>query len=94
MVAGSGIYDNYKRQVNAYGETRVYKRDSGQLVPKTVVTPKTDWRDGSAARSAKTDKQAPHQQMTAVTAPPCPAGGRGGPHPPVDVPIVAAVIVP
>ena len=27
MSAGPVIYDNYKRQVNAYGETRVYHRD-------------------------------------------------------------------
>jgi hypothetical protein len=27
MSAGPDIYDNYKRQVNAYGETSVYKRD-------------------------------------------------------------------
>ncbi len=26
MAAGPGIYDKYKRQVNAYGETSVYKR--------------------------------------------------------------------
>jgi hypothetical protein len=29
MVAGPDIYDNYKRQVNSYGETSVYKRDCG-----------------------------------------------------------------
>jgi hypothetical protein len=27
MAAGPGIYDNCKRQVNAYGETSFYKRD-------------------------------------------------------------------
>ena len=27
MAPGPGIYDNYKSQVNAYGETSVYKRD-------------------------------------------------------------------
>ena len=59
MAAGPDIYDNYKCQVNVYGETSVYKRDCGQLVPKPVVTPKTDWSDGSAARSVKTKKQAP-----------------------------------
>jgi hypothetical protein len=42
MTAGPGIYDNYKRQVNTYGETSVYKRDCGQLVPKPAVTNKTD----------------------------------------------------
>ena len=59
MAAGPDIYDNYKCQVNVYGETSVYKRDCGQLVPKPVVTSKTDWSDGSAARSVKTKKQAP-----------------------------------
>jgi hypothetical protein len=34
MTTGPDIYDNYKSQVNAYGETSVYNRDSGQLVPK------------------------------------------------------------
>ena len=42
MTTGPDIYDNYKCQVNAYGETRVYKRDCGQLVPKPADTPKTD----------------------------------------------------
>jgi hypothetical protein len=42
MSAGPGIYDNYKPQVNAYGETSVYKRDCGQLVPKPTVANKTD----------------------------------------------------
>ena len=46
MDAGPGIY-NYKHQVNAYGETSVYKRDCGQLVPKPAVVNKTDWREGS-----------------------------------------------
>ena len=50
-VAGPGIYDNYKHQVNAHGETIVYKRDCGQLVPKPTVAAKTDWREGSAVRS-------------------------------------------
>ena len=42
MEAGPGIYDNYKHQVNTYDETSVYKRDCGQLVPKSADTPKTD----------------------------------------------------
>jgi hypothetical protein len=42
MTSGPGIYDNYKFQVNTHGETSVYKRDCGQLVPKPAVTPKTD----------------------------------------------------
>ena len=56
MEADPGIYDNYKCQVNVYGETSVYKRDCGQLVPKPATTSKSDWSDGSAARSAKTKK--------------------------------------
>ena len=36
------IYDINKRQVNSFGETSGYKRDSGQLVPKTVASTKTD----------------------------------------------------
>ena len=36
MTTGPGIYDNFKRQVNTYGETNVYKRDCGELVPKPV----------------------------------------------------------
>ena len=56
MEGGPGIYDNYNHQVNAYGETSVYKSDCGQLVPKSVVTPMTVWYDGSAVRSAKTKK--------------------------------------
>ena len=42
METGPDIYDNYKHQVNVYGETSVYKRDCGQLVPKPVATSKTD----------------------------------------------------
>jgi hypothetical protein len=42
MAARPGIYGNYKRQVNAYGETSVYKRDCGQLVPKPVVANQPD----------------------------------------------------
>jgi hypothetical protein len=41
MTAGPGIYDNYKRQVNVYDETSVYKRDCGQLIPKPAATVKT-----------------------------------------------------
>ena len=59
MTGDPDIYDNYKRQVNAYDDTSVYKFDCGQLVPKPVATPKTDWREGSTDRSVKTKKQAP-----------------------------------
>jgi hypothetical protein len=62
MTVGPGIYDNYKGQVNDYGETIVYKRDCGQLVPKTATTPKTDWCDGSATRSSKTKKKEASQK--------------------------------
>jgi hypothetical protein len=96
MAAGPGIYDNYKRQVNAYGETSVYKRDCGQLVPKPAVANKTDWRDGSAARAAKPKKQAPQQQMTAALAPARPQSGRGngGHRPPATVPVAAVAAIP
>ena len=94
MTVGPDIYDNYKHLTNPCGETIVYKRDCGQLVPKPTVTSKTDWRDGSVVRSSKTKKQTPHHQMVSDTAPPLPADGRGGPCPPPAVPIVAAVIVP
>ncbi len=79
MEAGPGIYDNYKHQVNTYDETSVYKRDCGQLVPKSADTPKTDCRDGRVVRSVKTKKQETLEEMTAVTGPPCPPGGCGGP---------------
>lgn len=96
MAAGPGIYDNYKRQVNAYGETSVYKRDCGQLVPKPAVANKTDWRDGSAARAAKPKKQAPQQQMAAALAPARPQSGRGngGHRPPATVPVAAVAAIP
>jgi hypothetical protein len=96
MTAGPGIYDNYKRQVNAYGETSVYKRDCGQLVPKPAVTNKTDWREGSAARVAKPKKQVPQQQMDAAPAPGRPQSGRGnGGHcPPATVPVAAVAAIP
>ena len=59
MVTGPVIYDNYKRQVIAYGETIVYKRDCGHLVPKTAATSKTDWCNRRAEKSVKTKKKAP-----------------------------------
>jgi hypothetical protein len=95
-VAGPGIYDNYKRQVNSYGETSVYKRDCGQLVPKPVVVNKTDWRDDSADRTAKSKKQVPQHQMTEVPASARPKSGRGngGHHPPATVPVVAVAAIP
>ncbi len=97
MAAGPGIYDNYKRQVNAYGETSVYKRDCGQLVPKPVAANKTDWSEGSATRAAKPKKQAPQQQMAAAAAPSRPSAGRGsggGPRPPASAPSVAVAVLP
>jgi hypothetical protein len=96
MAAGPGIYDNYKRQVNAYGETSVYKRDCGQLVPKPAASTKIDWREGSAARAAKPKKQVPQQQMAAASAPARPQAGRGhgGHRPPASAPVAAVAIVP
>ena len=45
-----GIYDNNKRQVNSFGETNGYKRDSEQFVPKPVAATTTEWREDSATR--------------------------------------------
>ena len=70
-------FNLFKRQVNAYGELASYKRDYNKLVPKPVVQVKTDWRAGSAARTAKPKKQAPQQQMDVVAAPAHPHAGRG-----------------
>jgi hypothetical protein len=92
-----GFYDNYKSQVNSFGETSGYKRDSGQLVPKPVVATKTHWREGSATRAAKTKKQAPQQQMAVVAAPSRPhagSGGGAGQSPPATAPITTVVALP
>jgi hypothetical protein len=92
MTAGPGIYDNYKRQVNAYGETSVYKRDCGQLVPKPVAVTKTAWREGIVVRGDKPKKHVPQHQMTVTSAPTRPqdAGrGNGGHRPPATVPVAA-----
>jgi hypothetical protein len=96
MTAGPGIYDNYKRQVNAYGETSVYKRDCGQLVPKPAVVNTTDCRDGSTNRTAKPKKQVPQQQMDVALPPAHPQGGRGngGHRPPATVPVTAVAAIP
>ena len=40
MTTGPDIHDNYNHQVNAYGETRVYKCDCGQLAPKLWLRPR------------------------------------------------------
>ena len=53
LDVGPGIFNLFKRQVNAYGELAAYKRDCGKLVPKSLVQVKTDWRAGIAARTAK-----------------------------------------
>ena len=92
MVVGPDTYDNYKRQVNSYGETIVYLRDCGQLVPKPVAKTTTDWCDRSDDRSTKTKEEASHQQMVVDTVPP--PHPTGGTHPHAAVPIVTATIVP
>ena len=97
MTAGPGIYDNYKIQVNVYGETSVYKRDCGQLVPKTAVATKTDWREGRSIRDAKPKKYVSQQQMTVSSAPARPQGvgrGNGGYRPPATGPVVAVAAIP
>jgi hypothetical protein len=95
MAAGPGIYDNYKSQVNAYGETSVFKRDCGQLVPKSAAVTKTDWREGSAVRTAKPKKHVSQQQMTVTSAPARPrvkvAEMVGIAHP--QLPLSRAVVV-
>ena len=95
MAADPGIYDPYRCQVNAYGQLSLYKCECSHLVPpKATLPPKTDWREGSAAKSVKAKKQHPQQQMAAAAVPARPAGGRGGPpRPPAAVPIVAAALV-
>ena len=97
MSAGPDIYDNYKRQVNAYGETSVYKRDCGQFVPKPAAETKTDWREGSAVRVTKPKKHVSQHKMTVVSAPTRPQGvdrANGGHHPPATAPVVAVVAIP
>jgi hypothetical protein len=43
MVARQGIFNTFKRQVNAYGQLAAYKSARSKLVPKPVAQPKTDW---------------------------------------------------
>jgi hypothetical protein len=91
------IYDNNKCQVNPFGETSGYKRDSEQLVPKPVAATTTEWREGSATRAAKPKKQAPQQQMAVVAAHARPHAGRGsgaGQRPPATALIGAVVALP
>jgi len=97
IAAGPGIFNVFKRQVNAYGQLAAYKSACSKLVPKAVAPPKTDWRAGSAASKAKPRKQQAPQQM-AATAPARPPGagrGHGGaPRPPATAPVAAVAIVP
>jgi hypothetical protein len=44
IPAGPGIFNVFKRQVNAYGQLAAHKSASSKLVPKVVGPPKTDWR--------------------------------------------------
>ena len=95
LGAGPGIFNLFKRQVNAYGELAAYKHDCNKLVPKPVVQVKTNWSTGNDVRSPKPKKQAPQQQMAAAAAPERPAMGRGGDnHPPASAPAVAVAVVP
>ena len=48
IAAGPGIFNPFKRQVNAYGQFAAYKSACSKLIPKVVDPSKTDWR--SAAR--------------------------------------------
>jgi hypothetical protein len=42
IAAGPGIFNVFKRQVNAYGQLAAYKSACSKLVPKAVAPPKTD----------------------------------------------------
>jgi hypothetical protein len=79
------------------GETSVYNRDCGQLVPKPAAASKTNWLDGSADSASKPKKQVPHQQTTAASVPALPQGvfrGNGGHLPPASVPVAAVAAIP
>jgi hypothetical protein len=96
IATGPGIFNVFKRQVNAYGQFAAYKNARRKLVPKVVAPPKTDWRSGSAASKAKPKRQQASQQMAAV-APARPQAGRGhggAPRPPATAPVAAVAIVP
>ena len=43
IAAGPGIFNVFKRQVNAYGELATYKCDCNKLVPNPVAQGKTEW---------------------------------------------------
>jgi hypothetical protein len=91
------IYDINKSQVNSFGETSSYKRDSEQLVPKPVAATTTEWRKDRATRAAKPKNQAPQQQMDVVTAHARPHAGRGRgarQRPPATALIAAVVALP
>jgi len=96
IAGGPGIFNVFKRQVNAYGQLAAYKSACSKLVPKAVVQPKTDWRTGSAVAKAKPKRQQPPQQMT-VAAPGRPNVGRGsggGHRSPATAPVAAVAVVP
>ena len=94
LTVGPGIFNLFKRQVNAYGELAAYKHDCNKLVPKPVVQVKTNWRTGNDVRSAKPKKQAPQQQMAPAVAHARPAMGRGGGRPPATAPVAAVAALP
>jgi hypothetical protein len=97
IAALQGIFNSFKRQVNAYGQLATYKSARSKLVPKPVAQPKTDWRSGSVVVSkAKPKRQHAPQQMAAL-APTRPQAGRGnggGPRPLATAPIAAVAIFP
>jgi hypothetical protein len=66
IAAGPGIFNVFKRQVNAYCQLAAYKSACSKLVLKAVAPPKTDWRSGSAAAKAKPKRQEASQQMAAA----------------------------
>ncbi len=83
--------------VDIYVSATGYKRDSEQLVTKSVDATTTEWSEGSATRAAKPKKKAPQQQIAVVAAHARPHAGRGsgaGQRPPATVLIGAVVALP
>jgi hypothetical protein len=97
IAAGPGIFNVFKRQINAYGQLAAYKSACIKLVPKAVAPPKTDWRSGSATSKAKPKKRQEASQQMAAAVPTRPQAGRGhggASRPPATAPVAAVAVVP
>jgi hypothetical protein len=57
IATGPGIFNVFKRQVNAYGHLASYKNARSKLVPKPVDQPKTNWQSGSVVSKTKLKRQ-------------------------------------